>query len=142
MLGEIVGRSANYRLIIDHRSVQYSAVRKIILWRAFILSPKTFRVSTSFFCSARNKRTSRNTKRRERGMRNERERGSTLFCFPLFRHGACPSARKSAVESSFVEVTIFIATPLLCNFLKEKKRKKEGKRGGSIVGGDIFFFFF
>lgn len=122
MLGEIVGLSANYRLIIDRRFDTCSV--KLF---PFILSPKTFRASTSFFRSARAE-TQRGGECETRGI--EREEYAILFPIVSEKRGGKFIRRGNGEPFSSCN----------CCAIFWKKREKE-KKEDQFVGGDIVFFF-
>lgn len=122
MLGEIVGLSANYRLIIDRRFDTCSV--KLF---PFILSPKTFRASTSFFRSARAE-TQRGGECETRGI--EREEYAILFPIVSEKRGGKFIRRGNGEPFSSLHRAIAVQ-------FFERKEKKEDR----LVGGDIVFFF-
>lgn len=122
MLGEIVGLSANYRLIIDRRFDTCSV--KLF---PFILSPKTFRASTSFFRSARVE-----TQRGGECETREIEREEYAILFPIVSEKRGGKFIRRGNGELFSSLHRAIAVQFF-----ERKEKKEDQ----LVGGDIVFFF-
>lgn len=122
MLGEIVGLSANYRLIIDRRFDTCSV--KLF---PFILSPKTFRASTSFFRSARAE-----TQRGGECETREIEREEYAILFPIVSEKCGGKFIRRGNGEPFSSLHRAIAV----QFFGRKEKKED-----QLVGGDIVFFF-
>lgn len=124
MLGEIVGLSANYRLIIDRRFDTCSV--KLF---PFILSPKIFRASTSFFRSARAE-TQRGGECETREI--EREEYAILFPIVSEKRGGKFIRRGNGEPFSSLHRAIAV------QFFERKERKR--KRRINLLEVTSFFF--